>query len=88
MGEIADDIIDGNCCETCGEYFEDEGDGFPRQCGGCRQSEPEHRTCIEKGCGKRFTIAAGEVDFFEKRGLALPKRCRSCRDKRKQAQPK
>jgi hypothetical protein len=23
MGEIADDIIDGSCCDICGMYFQD-----------------------------------------------------------------
>jgi len=31
MGEMADDIIEGNAC-PCGEYFEEEGDGYPRTC--------------------------------------------------------
>ena len=31
MGEIADDMINGNSC-ACGEYFEDEGPGYPRFC--------------------------------------------------------
>lgn len=24
MGEIADDTINGACCELCGQYFQDE----------------------------------------------------------------
>ena len=35
MGEIADDIINGDCCQYCGEYFDSEGDGYPRTCAGC-----------------------------------------------------
>ena len=34
MGEIADDMIDGSCCEQCGEYFE-ESVGYPRLCPSC-----------------------------------------------------
>jgi len=31
MGEIADSFINGDFCETCGEYL-GEGEGFPRSC--------------------------------------------------------
>lgn len=35
MGEIADAILDGDFCQICGEYIDDEGCGFPRTCDGC-----------------------------------------------------
>lgn len=36
MGEYADDILEGDCCEICGEYFEDdESPGHPRTCAAC-----------------------------------------------------
>lgn len=31
MGEIADSIINGDFCETCGKFL-GKGDGFPRSC--------------------------------------------------------
>ncbi len=31
MGEYAEMMLDGTCCEGCGEYL-GEGDGFPRYC--------------------------------------------------------
>jgi hypothetical protein len=34
MGEIADMMLDGVLCETCGEYIGDEV-GFPRRCASC-----------------------------------------------------
>ena len=34
MGEIADDIIDGNCCALCGVYFE-KSHGYPVACEDC-----------------------------------------------------
>lgn len=40
MAEMADDILDGFCCEICGEYFiNDDGEleptGCPTTCEGC-----------------------------------------------------
>ena len=35
MGEIADDLINGDACEVCGVYFDDPGQGYPRRCEGC-----------------------------------------------------
>lgn len=37
MGEIADMMIDGDMCETCGEIL--NGHGFPQRCAACRRSE-------------------------------------------------
>jgi len=34
MGDIADQIINGDMCEYCGDYL-GPGDGYPRLCGGC-----------------------------------------------------
>lgn len=34
MGEMVDYVLNGDDCESCGEYL-GEGDGFPRQCAGC-----------------------------------------------------
>lgn len=41
MGEIADDLINGDACEICGQYFEDEGEGYPRQCEQCKKEEKQ-----------------------------------------------
>lgn len=35
MGDMADDLIDGDACQVCGCYFEDSGSGYPRTCNGC-----------------------------------------------------
>lgn len=34
MGEIADSIIEGECCALCGQFFE-EAQGFPCVCAEC-----------------------------------------------------
>ena len=34
MGEIADDIINGWCCDLCGQYFNEEH-GYPATCSEC-----------------------------------------------------
>lgn len=39
MGEAAEDILDGSCCQVCGEYFEDEAPGYPRTCDGCESED-------------------------------------------------
>lgn len=39
MGEIADSIINGEFCESCGEYLDsDDGFGFPVSC--CDKDHP------------------------------------------------
>lgn len=41
MGEIADDILEGACCQVCGEYVEGEPYGFPFTCSGCEADEDD-----------------------------------------------
>lgn len=36
MGEFADMVLDGDCCEACLEPFEDAGIGHPRTCDACK----------------------------------------------------
>ena len=36
MGEIADLMLNGDICESCGEELGGSGDGFPRYCSSCR----------------------------------------------------
>ncbi|WPQ59542.1 hypothetical protein [Paenibacillus polymyxa] len=49
MGEIAEMIIEGILCETCGSYIEEgEPQGFPRTCKDCDQ-EGEKRGRAENG---------------------------------------
>jgi|CXWL01.1.fsa_nt_gi hypothetical protein len=35
MGQAADDLLEGDCCESCGEWL-GGGEGYPRQCAGCK----------------------------------------------------
>jgi endogenous inhibitor of DNA gyrase (YacG/DUF329 family) len=32
MGEMAEMLLDGTCCECCGEYLGDGPTGYPRYC--------------------------------------------------------
>jgi hypothetical protein len=36
MGDVADDILDGDMCELCGEWLGD-GDSYPRKCESCEK---------------------------------------------------
>lgn len=46
MGEIADDMIDGTCCQECGEYI-GEDVGFPRSCRACERADDAERDAAE-----------------------------------------
>lgn len=39
MGEIADEMFEGNLCEGCGERFIFLGYGYPRKCAACLAAE-------------------------------------------------
>ena len=32
---MAEQILNGDCCQLCGSYFISEGDGYPRSCAYC-----------------------------------------------------
>lgn len=43
MGEIAEMILEGILCQSCGAYIDDYYAGFPRTCGFCRELEKEEK---------------------------------------------
>ena len=54
MGEVADDMIEGNSCSHCGTYFEDSH-GFPVLCRNCFDTEtPEERADIPRATEKEI----------------------------------
>jgi len=40
MGDIADMMLEGCMCQSCGEYLGD-GDGYPVFCANCGEGEEE-----------------------------------------------
>ena len=66
MGEIADDMINGDMCQVCGVWLGD-GDGYPRSCSGCKDEpgyedegpankpkDPKTVACPEPACERKF----------------------------------
>lgn len=48
MGEAAEMMLEGLCCQQCGEFFHDgEEPGYPRTCAGCGGDE------LPTGSGKK-----------------------------------
>jgi hypothetical protein len=48
MGEIANDILDGEYCSWCGQYF-DDAHGYPVLCQDCyKNSKPFERVGLQK----------------------------------------
>lgn len=41
MGDIADMLVNGEACQVCGQFFEDESYGVPRTCQECSRAEDE-----------------------------------------------
>lgn len=46
MGEYAEMLLDGTCCQYCGEFIGDEI-GFPRACPSCEAEAKELRSRME-----------------------------------------
>ena len=42
MGEIADSMINGECCQSCGVYLGEET-GYPRYCSDCKPSKKKKK---------------------------------------------
>lgn len=48
MGEAAEDMLDGTCCQGCGEWMDDilageDAPGYPRWCERCQPDEAPSR---------------------------------------------
>jgi hypothetical protein len=56
MGEIADMMVDGDMCQSCGEYLGD-GDGYARFCAGCKPKREPPKTY---GKGNYMVIAGSK----------------------------
>jgi hypothetical protein len=59
MGEIADQILNGDMCEGCGEWM-GEGDGYPRRCPGCLHEENEAKEKIKQRRSSHGTVQQGK----------------------------
>lgn len=66
MGEIADSIIEGECCQLCGVYFEDEAPGYPRTCAGCGGGDEREERRQKKASNQAFS-----TDLLRKSGFAF-----------------
>ena len=42
MGDIADMMLEGDLCATCGVYMDGDGDGSPRYCKDCIGDARKH----------------------------------------------
>lgn len=76
MGEIAEMMLDGTLCESCGVFLEASGPGYPRRCRSCsgahdrteaRFSQPSNPAKVAcKVCG-RHVKAVGLADHMRDR---------------------
>lgn len=41
MGDVAELVIEGILCQSCGEFIDDDFAGYPRDCGACADGEGE-----------------------------------------------
>lgn len=46
MGDMADDLLEGDCCESCGEWL-GGGEGYPRQCAGCKSPAQKRKRIVK-----------------------------------------
>lgn len=85
MGEYAEMMLDGTCCEGCGEYMGGGSPGFPRYCsaacarGRGVETRPERRATTRPPegrcdkCGKRCKSAAGLIAHMRDKHHILPR---------------
>lgn len=50
MGEYAEMMLDGTCCQCCGEFLHDgeDGDGFPSFCASCQPDDEKEAAPVKK----------------------------------------
>lgn len=75
MGEIADMVLDGMLCESCGGYIDDAYEGIPRKCGDCASAQSRDRGQIKESCQhcKRMVKRVGMRDHIRAVHLGVVK---------------
>lgn len=68
MGEIAEMMLEGCLCQSCGEYLGD-GDGYPVTCDSCQRPEvgaaaPAGKPVQCAHCTRRFKDHAAYLDHY------------------------
>lgn len=63
MGDVADAMLDGTLCSTCGVYIHGEPPGYPRQCHSCQREGDYPTKC--KHCNKILRSAQAERDHMK-----------------------
>jgi hypothetical protein len=76
MGEIAEMMLDGTLCASCGEYIGSDN-GYPTYCSGCGPNSapgpspstaPANRKPVAcPSCGKRFKTPEAQTQHFQDR---------------------
>lgn len=62
MGDVADSMLDGTCCQICGQVLNySGGGGFPVTCGFCNVASRKSYDCL---CGASFVMLAGLTSHF------------------------
>jgi hypothetical protein len=72
MGEIAESMLDGSCCEMCGEYL-GEAVGYPQTCAGCGEFEPRESSQDKRAYNRENSnrlLRENGYQFEEKNGAA------------------
>ena len=71
MGEIAEAMLEGSLCESCGVYLPGEAPGHPRQCGHCkreRTASPPGQKVRCASCGRKVKLAGFPQHMRDKHG--------------------
>ena len=56
MGQAADDMLNGLCCQVCGQFMDDyEEVGYPRTCESCKDEQPQKKQRRKKKKCKSLT---------------------------------
>ena len=81
MGEYAEMMLDGTCCEGCGVFIGEGGEGFPRYCS--PECQPDYAVIDAKpykcgACGKGFKTKGGREQHRQHRHEHSRLKCKKC----------
>lgn len=70
MGDVAEMMLEGFLCQTCGAMVDGQSPGYPRNCRTCARGRTlEKPRCTV--CGRAFKVPQGLADHMkDKHGVA------------------
>jgi hypothetical protein len=75
MGEIAEMMLDGTLCESCGSFIDGDSPGYPRKCSNCKPKKRKPKKSVKAILINPFKKSVSIVDLQKEGNEMSLKHC-------------